>query len=128
MAESDGDIGEQIRALEETLLTPAVRSSEEALTELLADEFAEFGRSGRTYDKRTIIDALVRERSPLECRLEDFSARRLGPGIVLVTYRSSCSGGQGARRVTLRSSIWIYRRDRWQLVFHQGTPAPHETA
>lgn len=122
----DGDVAARIRALEEKLMTPEVRASAETLASLLADDFCEFGSSGRKYDKRTIIAELVEETAPLERGVEDFSARRLGPDVVLATYRSYRSIVDGGRRVALRSSIWIFRDERWQLLFHQGTRQPPE--
>jgi len=59
-------IDELVRGLEEQLLRPDVRRSPTAVAELLADEFVEFGSSGRVLDKRQIIDVLRGEttRSP----------------------------------------------------------------
>lgn len=45
-------------ALEEELLTSEARVSESRLNELLADDFVEFGSSGRIYDKPSIIREL----------------------------------------------------------------------
>ncbi len=121
----DGEMAAQIRALEEKLSSPAVRSSEQELSVLLGDDFCEFGSSGRTFDKKEIVDALVREESPTDCVLEDFSARRVSTEVVLATYRSICAAGQ---RTALRSSLWVFRPGRWQLVFHQGTRIAHHAA
>jgi hypothetical protein len=106
-----------IRDLEERLLRPEVRASAAALEALLADDFVEFGSSGTVYDKHSIIAALLREELDGEpCTMRDFAARRLAPGVVLVTYRITESR-------TLRSSIWRAVDERWQMVFHQGTPS-----
>jgi uncharacterized protein DUF4440 len=53
--------GEQalLCSLEERLLEPSVRSAADELTDWLADEFVEFGSSGRVYDKPPVIDALL---------------------------------------------------------------------
>ena len=50
-----------LRSLEEQLLQPEIRKNSEKLGDLLADEFVEFGSSGRTFDKRSIIDRLPQE-------------------------------------------------------------------
>ena len=57
---------------------------------LLADEFIEFGSSGRVYDKRQIIAALQQEMLDPTTRISlvDFVARRLAPEVFLVTYRT----------------------------------------
>jgi len=48
----------QIRRLEENLLSRETRSSPAALARLIADDFIEFGASGRIFDKAHIIAAL----------------------------------------------------------------------
>jgi hypothetical protein len=102
------------RDLEERLLLPSVRASPDEVATLLADEFIEFGSSGRIYHKQQIILLLQQEQGGPQCTLADFSARRLAADVVLVTYRVVESR-------TIRSSIWRSTNGRWQMVFHQGT-------
>jgi len=102
-----------LRDLEERLLLPSVRASPEVAT-LLADEFVEFGSSGKIYDKQQIILLLQQEQGRTRTTLADFSARRLAADVVLVTYRVVESR-------TIRSSIWRSVDGRWRMVFHQGT-------
>jgi hypothetical protein len=102
--------------LETALHKRQVRNSRAAVSELLADEFIEFGSSGRTFNKAQIIEALEKEESDQQVAVEDFVAQELAPGVVLVTYVVKNSG-------TLRSSIWKLIDGRWQMVFHQGTKA-----
>ncbi len=59
---------------------------------------------------------MEREGEAPEIKVEEFGARELSATVVLVTYRSP----------SLRSSIWVLRKGKWQLVFHQGTKAPTE--
>lgn len=104
---------------------PEVRRSPELLEQLLADDFREFGGSGRVFDKRQIIDAL-QEQPDLKLWLDEFEAQQLAPDLALVTYRGNCKrpdSDQISR--SLRSSIWQNRNGRWQVMFHQGTPSPH---
>jgi hypothetical protein len=49
---------EELRSLELSALDPTVRSSPGLLSRLLADDFIEFGSSGKIYDKQQIIDQL----------------------------------------------------------------------
>lgn len=96
----------EIRRLEERLLTPQVRASAEELACLLADDFLEFGGSGRVFDRQEVIATL-----PLQPKerfaLTDFRLRLLAPTIALAMYRVVRSGGQqGAPQGSLRSSIW----------------------
>ena len=116
-----------LRQLEEHLLRPEVRSSAEQVGRLLADDFIEFGSSGYAYDKQQIIEALQQEKPDPTVRisLAEFAARRLAPGVFLVTYRTIREGGPDETgRSRLRSSIWKLMDGRWQMVFHQGTPSP----
>lgn len=107
----------ELRTLEEKLLQPDFRRNRAAVAELLADDFREFGSSGRTWDKQQILDKLESE-PPFDAVTHDFKATELANGVVLVTYKVTAKS-----RTSLRSSIWINRNDRWQMLFHQGTMA-----
>jgi hypothetical protein len=111
-----------LRSLEEQLLKPEVRASPDEVGYLLADEFIEFGSSGRVYDKRQISEALQQETPDPTTRISlvDFVARRLAFEVILVTYRTIRPDRPESR---LRSSIWKLIEGRWQMVFHQGTPS-----
>lgn len=113
-------LDDEIRALEERLLLPEVRGSREDLETLLAEDFLEFGKSGRRFDRASIVTLLERE-PPCACSLESFHVKLLSDAIVLATYTSRASRGGGIE-LAHRSSIWARRAGRWQLVFHQGTP------
>jgi hypothetical protein len=107
----------ELRALEEKLLQPDIRRNREAVALLLADEFREFGSSGRVYTKSEILDLLETE-SSFRSELTEFRATALKKDVVLVTYRLS---RQTMSLSTLRSSLWVHRDGRWQMLFHQGT-------
>lgn len=119
---------ELFRVLELKLHRPEVRRSPDAVRALLADEFIEFGSSGKVYDKASIIEALVDEpaaEAALVPDVLDFAICPIAPDVVLITYRSSRRRVDGtAERVTLRSSIWKLIGGRWQMLFHQGTVVP----
>jgi len=87
-----------------------------ALAELIADDFLEFGASGRTWTAAETRASLATE-PPRDVPMEDFAVSRLGVGVALVTYRSRDP------RHARRSSIWVRRRGRWVMRFHQGTLA-----
>jgi hypothetical protein len=117
----DLSIEQHLRELEERLLQTEVRRSADDVTALLADDFIEFGSSGRVFDKQQIIDNLQTE-PRIRQSLVDFKTLPLAPGLVLATYRAVRQGGPGEPpSYSLRSSIWKLIDDRWQLVFHQGT-------
>ena len=112
-----------LQALEEELLEPAVRKTAARMDALLADDFMEFGSSGRVFNKHAIIDSL-RSESPARRSLTDFRALPLGPGVVLTTYRATTHSASGEQPIhSLRSSVWQLLDGRWQIVFHQGTPS-----
>lgn len=54
---------QHLRELEEKLLQPAIRRNAELAAPLLAEEFREFGSSGRIFDKQQIIAAMRNETS-----------------------------------------------------------------
>ena len=115
------------RELEEQLLRPDVRSSVEKVAHLLADEFVEIGSSGRVFDKQQIIEALESEesegQSPAQTA-DEFTVRSIAENVALVTYRTvRWTSITGQEVQTLRSSIWKLIDGRWQMIFHQGTPA-----
>jgi len=107
-----------VRQLEEQLLGADVRRSPAELAALLDDDFVEIGASGRRYDKRGVIAALLAEATPRRATLTEFAAREVAPDVVLATYRVLPEGAPAS----LRCSLWRRRDDRWQLLFHQGTP------
>jgi hypothetical protein len=107
---------ELLHDLEKRLQRPDIRHSPDELDALLADEFVEFGSSGRVYDKQGIINELAEE-SPIRVSMTD------ADDLVLVTYRAAYSEGEDETiHHSFRSSIWKHIEGSWQMVFHQGTP------
>lgn len=109
-------MAEELEALERELLGAEARRDAGRLRELLAVEFREFGSSGRVFDREAIVAELLGEEW-VEVRADGFLCELLGDGVALLTYRSERAGGRAA----WRSSLWVWRDDRWQMVFHQGT-------
>jgi len=118
-------IADHLKSLEESLLDPTNRRNPEQVSTLLADDFLEFGSSGRTFNKAAILEEFRNEPPRRASLLSDFAIRSLAPDVMLVTYRTTrCdSSGQITHHVQ-RSSIWISRNGTWQITFHQGTPIP----
>jgi len=111
---------DEILELERSCLDPEVRASPDRLASLIADDFVEFGSSGRVWDKAAVVDE-VPTQSGVALTLSDFEAMRLAPNLVHTTFRVSIREA-GATRHSLRSSLWTSRSGRWQMLFHQGTP------
>lgn len=121
--ESEHSLESILHELEERLLQPHIRKSAPDVAALLADDFVEFGSSGRRFTKQQIIDSLQQE-SPTQVALSEFCTTTLAQGVVLVTYRAVRHGGSGGQQASsLRSSIWRWSEGRWQMLFHQGTPS-----
>jgi hypothetical protein len=118
--EAERSQAESIRHLEERLLRPDVRKSARAVADLHADEFMEFGSSGRIFDKQEMIAALQDEPT-IQRSLLDFKTMVLASEVVLTTYRAVRRTTGGQTTYTLGSSIWRLVEGRWQMVFHQGT-------
>lgn len=118
---SDQDIGELIFSVENRLLRPEVRRSDEKLGALLSEDFVEFGSSGKIYTKQDLFIHLP-EAGERHFEIAAFQVRSLEPAVVLATYRLKESF-EAAREAqySLRSSIWRQEEDRWRMVFHQGT-------
>jgi hypothetical protein len=104
-------------SLEEKIVKSGISRRE--LEQLIAAEFLEFGSSGKTYDKNGVIDALA-EMPDAKTRISDFKINFLADGVVLATYTAS-KISDNDKIFTLRSSVWMYKNNRWQIVFHQGT-------
>ena len=124
---TDSDLLALLRGLEESLLQPGVRASAEAVSHLLADEFVEFGSSGRVYDKAETVAALAEEQRPgpaVVAIASGFRLNLLAEGVALVTYQTERRPADGPVTRSRRSSIWKQMEGRWQMLFHQGTPVP----
>jgi hypothetical protein len=100
-------------------MDPALRRDSGEAAALLADEFYEFGASGRVWMREEILTPTERV-GPI-VGLEDFAARMLAPGLAQATFRSLRVAPDGKPFTALRRSPWIYRDGRRQMIFHQGT-------
>jgi hypothetical protein len=114
--------GRELRKLEESLLELAVRRNGDRLREMLAEDFLEFGSSGRVWTRRTIIELLAREKGFVPPAIVDFEFRLLSGDVALVTYRTVRTDAEtGEHLESLRSSLWTREVGKWRMRFHQGT-------
>jgi hypothetical protein len=105
-------------ALERRLLQPEVRAAAEQTRALLHQDFVEYGKSGRVWDREAIVEAMAAT-PEVSGEAVDLRPVKLAEGVVLLTYR--IPGPEGS----VRSSIWVRGADgRWRLRFHQGTLSP----
>jgi len=113
-----------LQALEVELHHPGVRCSRERLEQLLHPDFYEVGRSGRTYDRTTVIAHLAAQESQPIIESGAFALSELAPGVALLTYRSAFADPErGLSYHALRSSVWVKSSSGWQMRYHQGTAA-----
>ncbi|CAM4049361.1 DUF4440 domain-containing protein [Mesobacillus zeae] len=114
--ETENNLKDHIKQLEENLLNPEIRSSRTQLKKLLADDFFEFGSSGKVlYKDEDIADDGI---GIVKMKLSHFEIHLLSDDIVLATYRIF---NEISNQHSLRSSIWKLNEGVWKLVFHQGT-------
>src|SRR3954447_556636 len=112
--------GEHLRSLEEALLNPSLRRNRVAVEKMLAEDFVEFGSSGRVWARDQIFELLASETfSPV--LIEEFNCISIAEHIALVTYRAVHTDATKGSP-SLRSSIWVKESGEWRLKFHQGTP------
>ena len=117
-------LAKQIEGLEVSLLKSEVRRSAKRISELLADDFVEFGMFGKIYSKQDFVALLPNSEEEKFERYEasNFEAREIAPDTVLLTYKASIEFLKTNEKIwTLRCSIWQKRGDNWQMIFHQGT-------
>ncbi len=118
------NLSDHLQHLEELLLLNAVRKDPKQLSALLAADFREIGSSGRTFSRAEILEELQTESPLLTMTLSDFRCSLLSDVLALVNYQTIRNAPDASPVVALRSSLWILRDDRWQILFHQGTRVP----
>jgi len=111
-----------IQPLEESLHRPDIRRDRQALEQLLAEGFVEFGASGTRFDRTTIIKLLLNEADDGgELRAFDYDLTPISDDAALLTYATERTAQGGSKRQVLRSSLWVRDGDSWRMLFHQGT-------
>jgi uncharacterized protein (TIGR02246 family) len=119
---SESEIAELLLRHEQSLLDPSLRRDRNRVLELLAEDFVEFGASGRVWTRDQIVELLETEDLQPPA-LDAFECRILAPTVALVTYRTVRTDAQtGTRTVALRNSVWVEHDGKWRMRFHQGTP------
>ncbi|MCB5214900.1 nuclear transport factor 2 family protein [Rheinheimera aquimaris] len=112
---------QQLIALEQLLVQPATRLSAELLNCYLADDFYEIGASGRCFGKADVLERLPTETPPVITQ-QDFDCRVLADGLAQLTYRATIQReGDYTVAYSIRSSIYRFDGENWQMIFHQGT-------
>lgn len=118
------DLQSLIVQYERQLHRAEIRSQKIAIEKLLHRDFYEIGRSGKRYGRQQVIDSLLAETDRQQITSEEFALMQIESGALLLTYRTFIQSPSGEKtHRTLRTSLWIRSEDdRWQMIFHQGTP------
>ncbi|ALS79972.1 DUF4440 domain-containing protein [Planococcus kocurii] len=107
---------EEIYRLECSHLEPECWVSTDKLSEVLDDEFFEFGSSGGLIKRQDFEGDFPSNPDPMAIHF--FEMHKLGPDAVLTTYQIT---NLKTGKLTNRSSVWKKRENGWRLFFHQGT-------
>ena len=110
---------EELTRLEESLWLRATRFDESYMRTVLAEDFFEFGRSGKTYNIEECLSAPDEEINAV-LPLRSLAFHEVAQGVIQLTYISEVT--YGSTEYANRSSIWVQLADGWKLKFHQGTP------
>jgi hypothetical protein len=114
-------IKQQLIELEQILVQPATRMSAELLNRYLADDFYEIAATGRCFGKADVLARLPTETPPVISQ-QDFDCRVLADGLAQLTYRATIQRAENqSPSYSVRSSIWRFDGEKWQMLFHQGT-------
>jgi L-amino acid N-acyltransferase YncA len=117
---SDEAVRAELRRLEEALWRPESRFNRAFMESVLAEDFIEFGSSGRVWSREEILDMPAHDlRATLP--LSGLAITPIRIDAVLLTYTSEVIRDRVYR--SNRSSIWVRVGPSWRLRFHQGTPA-----
>lgn len=114
------DIIDTLKKLEESLWNNETRFSKKHMNQILAEDFVEFGRSGRIYKREDTL-AVPENEALTEYHFENFQVRQIDENVFLVTYVSRVMFDE--LEIANRSSLWLKTSGGWLLQFHQGTPA-----
>jgi len=111
-------IKNEIFNLEKLLLDNTVRVNPNRVSEILSDNFFEYGSSGKIYYYKPgdVFNPLKNE-----IDIIDFEIKELSPNIFLATYKTVENVNNKIISNSLRSSIWKKETVRYKIVFHQGT-------
>ena len=111
------ELQQHLYELEERLLHPDRAEDRAALISLLAEDYQEFCSNGKVANYELAVEYILNHK-PRAATIHHYVVTPLSDVSALATYRLTT-----AVAVTYRSSIWVFRNDRWQLFFHQGTEA-----
>jgi hypothetical protein len=114
------DTKEFLKSLEIELLQYETRHNPARINELIADDFLEYGSSGKSFGKKEALESLPKEEGVV-IQHSDMEARMISESIGQVLFKTSIQKDSAPPKVALRSSLWRKTESWWQMFFHQGT-------
>lgn len=92
--------------------------------DILHADFKEVGKSGQSFDYDQILEMLSQEeKTDTQVHSQDYLITELAPSTLMLHYKTAHQLPDG--RLTnhaKRCSIWVKVAEKWQLLYHQGTP------
>jgi glyoxylase I family protein len=115
------ELSKHIRELELELLSPDTRRNPAELDKLIDNNFVEIGKSGKVWNKKSVIDALLNE-PDTRITITDFSLTKISEDVVLAIYKAYHNHLEDNTSImSIRSSVWKLSNAGWKIIFHQGT-------
>lgn len=109
-------------ALEVSLWTAETRFDPSLMEQTFDEDFVEFGRPGRRYERADMIFSADQiQKIDIGLPLPDYSFNLIAPDVALATYTSEVQYDGTVQRAR-RYSLWRRVGGGWKLRFHQGTP------
>jgi glyoxylase I family protein len=115
------NLAEELRALEVQVMTAAGAGRADEVAGFVAEDFFEIGMSGKSYNRAEMLAAL-RDMPRRKFTLEGFQVGEVAADVALISYRTREVAKKGIVWAH-RSTLWVRRAGKWQIVFHQATPA-----
>ncbi|MEO1056937.1 MAG: AAC(3) family N-acetyltransferase [Actinomycetota bacterium] len=112
-----GDLAEVI-ARERELLDPACRANPDRVDALLADDFTEVGKSGRTWTRAETLDALRADPGMDGITIGAMRVEHVAAGLAVVRYDTYHDHDK-----VHRTGWWRNTQSGWRCWYHQATPA-----
>lgn len=114
----------ELKSREPIFHRPEHGTTRKYFEKMTVDDFWEIGASGNRYERDFVIDTVVeRYKDPDYIKNDfwetsDFACRELAIDCYLLTY-TLLQGKE--KRLTKRSTVWVYVDGQWKIVYHQGT-------
>ncbi len=108
-----------LQKLETSLWRSETRFDSHYMESILAEDFIEFGRSGKIYTRKDILNTKAIADIKATLPLPDFKVLPISENVMQVIY-ISITHYNGLEKAN-RSSIWRKDNGKWKLRFHQGT-------